>query len=74
MSEWLTAIIGMVGTVGAVLADRMHGGWDPRDEVKKNEALLNNGSTQAFIARRYHTTEANLHHWLKQRDLLRPRT
>src|SRR5436305_3909633 len=25
------------------------------------EALLNNGSTQAFIAKRYETTEANLH-------------
>jgi len=33
------------------------------------EALLNNGSTQTFIAKRYHTTEANLHHWLKQRGL-----
>jgi DNA invertase Pin-like site-specific DNA recombinase len=33
------------------------------------EALLKNGSTQKFIAKRYHTTEANLHHWLKQRGL-----
>src|SRR2546425_7080528 len=30
------------------------------------EALMANGSTQAFIAKRYKTTEANLHHWLKQ--------
>jgi DNA invertase Pin-like site-specific DNA recombinase len=30
------------------------------------EALLNNGSTQAFIAKRYNTTEGNLYHWLKQ--------
>src|SRR5947209_11644201 len=37
------------------------------------EALLNNGATQAFIAKRYHTTEANLHHWLKQRGLERAR-
>ena len=29
------------------------------------EGLLANGSTQKFIARRYHTTEANLHNWLK---------
>jgi len=35
------------------------------------EALLNNGSTQKFIAERYHTTEANLHHWMKQRGIRR---
>lgn len=33
------------------------------------ESLLANGATQKFIARRYHTTEANLHHWLKQHGL-----
>jgi DNA invertase Pin-like site-specific DNA recombinase len=33
------------------------------------EALLANGSTQKFIANRYHTTEANLHNWLKKRGL-----
>src|ERR671915_752483 len=33
------------------------------------EALLKNGSTQKFIAKRYGTTEANLHHFLKQRGL-----
>src|SRR6516162_1131080 len=33
------------------------------------EALFKNGSTQKFIAKRYQTTEANLHHWLKQRGL-----
>jgi len=32
------------------------------------EALLKNGSTQKFVATRYHTTEANLHHWMKQED------
>ncbi len=31
--------------------------------------LLANGSTQKFIAQRYHTTEANLHNWLKKRGL-----
>jgi len=35
------------------------------------EALIKNGSTQKFIAKRYQTTEANLHHWLKQRGLAR---
>jgi DNA invertase Pin-like site-specific DNA recombinase len=33
------------------------------------ESLLANGATQKFIAHRYHTTEANLHHWLKKRNL-----
>jgi hypothetical protein len=33
------------------------------------ESLLANGSTQKFVAQRYHTTEANLHHWLKKRGL-----
>jgi len=33
------------------------------------ESLLANGSTQKFIAQRYHTTEANLHHWLEQHGL-----
>jgi DNA invertase Pin-like site-specific DNA recombinase len=32
-------------------------------------SLLANGSTQRFIARRYHTTEANLHNWLKKHGL-----
>ena len=35
------------------------------------EALMHNGSTQTFIAKRYGTTEANLHHFLKQRGLTR---
>ena len=35
------------------------------------EALLNNGSTQKFIARRYRTTEANLSRWLKKHRLRR---
>ena len=35
------------------------------------EALLNNGSTQKFIANRYGTTEGNLHKWLKRHKLSR---
>jgi len=35
------------------------------------EWLLANGSTQKFIANRYNTTEANLHHWMKNHSLLR---
>ena len=33
------------------------------------ESLLANGSTQKFIAQRYHTTEANPHNWLKKHGL-----
>ena len=33
------------------------------------ESLLANGSTQRFIAQRYHTTEANLHNWLKKNGI-----
>jgi DNA invertase Pin-like site-specific DNA recombinase len=33
------------------------------------EALLANGLTQKFIANRYGTTEANLHHWIKKHGL-----
>jgi DNA invertase Pin-like site-specific DNA recombinase len=35
------------------------------------EGLLANGATQRFIAKRYGTTEGNLHHWLHQRGLKR---
>ena len=31
------------------------------------EGLLANGATQRFIAKRYGTTEGNLHHWLHKR-------
>lgn len=33
------------------------------------EALLKNGSTKKFIARRYNTTSGNLHNWLKKNGL-----
>ena len=33
------------------------------------EALLNNGSTQKFIAARYGTTAANLNRWLKKHNI-----
>jgi DNA invertase Pin-like site-specific DNA recombinase len=38
------------------------------------EALLSNGATQRFIARRYNTTEGNLHHWIKKHGLKRAKT
>jgi DNA invertase Pin-like site-specific DNA recombinase len=33
------------------------------------EALLNNGSTQTFIAQRYGTTRVNLYNWLKNKGI-----
>src|SRR6202051_4176386 len=33
------------------------------------EGLLAHGATQKFVACRYHTTEANLHNWLKKHGL-----
>ena len=38
------------------------------------EALLKNGSTKRFIAKRYGTSEGNLYHWLKRRGLLKKQT
>jgi len=37
------------------------------------EALLANGSSQRFIAKRYNTTEANFSNWLKKNSLERTR-
>lgn len=36
------------------------------------EALLNNGSTQKFIANRYGTTEANLSNWVMKNQIKKP--
>jgi DNA invertase Pin-like site-specific DNA recombinase len=33
------------------------------------EALIKNGSTLAFIAERYDSTQGNLHHWLRKRKI-----
>ena len=40
---------------------------DPmREEIV---ALLNNGSTKAYISKRYNTTPANLHNWIKKNNI-----
>ena len=36
------------------------------------EALLKNGATQTFIAKRYTTTAANLHQWMKKHGIGKP--
>jgi transcriptional regulator len=33
------------------------------------EALLQNGSSQRFIAKRYKTTEANFSNWMKKNNI-----
>ena len=44
--------------------------FDPyRPEI---EALLANGSTQRFIAKRYNTTPANLSNWMKKHRIRKP--
>jgi DNA invertase Pin-like site-specific DNA recombinase len=35
------------------------------------EALLANGSTQRFVAKRYDTSEANLNNWMKRNNMIR---
>ena len=37
------------------------------------EALLANGSTQKFIAKRYNSSPANLANWLKKRGIKNPK-
>ena len=37
------------------------------------EALLANGSTQKFIAKRYNTTPANLSNWIRKNGIRKPR-
>lgn len=37
------------------------------------EGLLANGSTQKFIARRFNTSEGNLHNWMKKRGIKKPK-
>jgi DNA invertase Pin-like site-specific DNA recombinase len=39
---------------------------DYREEII---ALLNNGSSKTFIARKYGTTPANLYNWLKMNEI-----
>ena len=37
------------------------------------EALLENGSTQRFIAKRYNTTPGNLSNWMKMNGITKPK-
>ena len=40
-------------------------------DVNREEiiALLNNGATKAYVARRYETSQPNLYNWLKQNNI-----
>ena len=50
---------------GAIVGNHFTG-----DQVAEEiEALLKNGSTQRFIAKRYGSSEANLNNWLKKNKI-----
>jgi len=57
---------------GMVLGRPKGPGKSKLDKFKPEiEALLANGSTQKFIAKRYDTTEANLYNWMKKHQIKR---
>ena len=57
---------------GMVLGRPKGPGKSKLDKFKPEiEALLANGSTQKFIAKRYETTEANLYNWMKKHQIKR---
>jgi hypothetical protein len=43
---------------------------DPRTDRNEIVALLKNGSTKAFVAKKYATTRPNLYNWLKKNRLV----
>ena len=61
---------------GGVKLGRPQGpGKSKLDQYKPEiEALLKNGSTQTYIARRYKTTPANLNNWLKKNKVEKTRS
>ena len=55
---------------GMVLGRPKGPGKSKLDKFKPEiKALLANGSTQKFIAKRYETTEANLYNWMKKHQI-----
>jgi DNA invertase Pin-like site-specific DNA recombinase len=55
---------------GVKLGRRPGPGKSKLDKFKQEiVALLNNGSTKVFVARRYDTTPANLYNWLKKNQI-----
>ena len=57
---------------GMVLGRPKGPGKSKLDKFKPEiKALLANGSTQKFIAKRYETTEANLYNWMKKHQIKR---
>jgi len=55
---------------GVVLGRPKGPGKSKLDQYRPEiEALLANGATKVFIARRYKTTPANLHNWLEKNDI-----
>jgi DNA invertase Pin-like site-specific DNA recombinase len=55
---------------GVVLGRPKGPGKSKLDQYRPEiEALLANGSTKTYIAKRYKTTKANLHNWLRQNKI-----
>ena len=55
---------------GVVLGRPKGPGKSKLDQFRPEiEALLANGSTKTYIAKRYKTTKANLHNWLRQNKI-----
>ncbi len=58
-------------TILRALLDQVDAQIETLEDRSEIEALLANGSTQKFIARRYGTTDANLSQWLRKHSLKR---
>jgi DNA invertase Pin-like site-specific DNA recombinase len=54
-----------------VILGRPKGPGKSKLDAHKEEivALLNNGSTKSYVAKRYGTTQANLHNWIKKNQI-----
>jgi DNA invertase Pin-like site-specific DNA recombinase len=62
--------LGARKAAGVVLGRPRGPGKSKLDQYRPEiEALLANGSTKAYIAKRYKTTPANLHNWLSKNEI-----
>jgi len=70
ISQWTKEALRVKKAAGAQLGRPRGPGQSTLDPYQPEiEALVANGSTQKFIAKRYGTTEGNLYNWLKKRGL-----
>jgi DNA invertase Pin-like site-specific DNA recombinase len=70
ISKWTKEALMAKKAAGVKLGRPMGSGKSKLDKYRPEiEALLANGSSQKFVARRYGTTEVNLHHWMKKHGI-----